>query len=89
MDKFLEILWGALAILALGGFFSIMYFSVGAFYDFSIKIKDENPGLWKLIGFNDKYLNDRDKWIRSCRISIALFSILILAILIPFMMMIK
>jgi hypothetical protein len=89
MDKLPEILWISLVVLALGGFFSVMYFGVGTFYDFCIKIKEDDPAIWKRIGFNDKYLNDRDKWIRYCRICFSLFAILLLAILILFMMMFK
>jgi hypothetical protein len=89
MEKLLELLWSSLAVLALGGFFSVMYFGVGTFYEFSIKIKEENPALWKRIGFNDKDLNDRDKWIRYCRICFSLFAILLIAIFILFLMMFK
>ena len=87
MEKLLEILWGSLGVCAVVAFFVVMYFSAGISYDFSIRTKRDNPELWKIIGFNDKYLNDREKWIRHTRIYIVLFTLLFLAILFPFIMM--
>ena len=46
-------------------------------------MKDNNPDLFKIVGSNEKYLNDKDKWIKHYRIYICLIMGLLITILAP------
>ncbi len=87
MTNVLEIIWGSLAILSLVGFFAVMYLSADTMYDFNIRIREDNKSLFNIIGSNEKYLNERDKWIRHYRIYLILIALLSLSIFIPFIIM--
>jgi len=76
MTNILEIIWGSLAILSLVGFFVVMYLGADKLYDFNIRIREDNKLLYKIIGSNERYINERDKWIRHYRIYLALIALL-------------
>jgi hypothetical protein len=88
MTNVLEIIWCSLAILSLVGFFVVMYLGAEKIYYFNIRIREENKLLFKIIGSNERYLNERDKWIRHYRMYLAFIALLSLSIIIPFIIII-
>jgi hypothetical protein len=74
----------ALILISLVSFFALFYTRAEQFYDFSRNLRDSNPTLFMIIGRNEKYLNDKAKWIRYHRLYILLMAMLFTSILIPF-----
>ncbi len=59
----------------------ILYATAGKLYDFHKGISDQYPRLFKAIGFNVKYINDRRSWILHYIIYATIIPIFMLLIL--------
>ncbi len=47
-------------------------------------MKDNNPDIFKIVGSNEQYLTDKNKWIKRYRIYLCLMTGLFITILAPF-----
>jgi hypothetical protein len=74
-------IWGILAIGLTILMIVLLFLNAGTIYDFNKKLKDENPFLFKLIGSNEKYLEDKDAWIKHQRLYIIFFALMLICIL--------
>ena len=64
-------------------FFGLFYVNAEKFYNYSKNMRDNNPVLFKIIGSNEKFLNDKEKWVRHFKVFTALILGLLLAIAAP------
>ena len=83
------LLWGIVSAVLLVALFALCYIHAELFYNFHKRLQDENPWLFKIVGQNEKYLDDKAKWVRHCRLYIILVGGLILAIFIPFLLIMQ
>jgi hypothetical protein len=51
-------------------------------YDDHLKMKENNPIMFRMVGYNEKYLKDRASWIRRLRIYLILMTGLMFSLLI-------
>ena len=75
-----------IALPVLGFFF---WAKAPALYDDHKKTKETNPFLFKLIGYNERYLGDRARWIRHFRMYVVLMSILMFSILLVILVSVR
>ena len=66
----MDILFLIFIIILFFAFFGLFYFNAEKLYWIQKNMKDNNPDLFKIVGSNEKYLNDKDKWIKHYRIYI-------------------
>lgn len=64
-------------------FFIILYFNAAKFYEFHYKLKKNHPAWFNLIGINEKYLYDKNKWIKHMRIYMALIFLAVIVTFLP------
>jgi hypothetical protein len=70
-------------------FFALFYFHAEVIYNHQNHLRNDNKILFKIFGQNEKYLDDKLKWIKHFRIYISLIFILVMSILIPFFFVIS
>ena len=58
-----------------------LWFHAPKLYDEHLNMKERNPLMFKLIGYNEKYLKDRASWMRRFRIYLVLMTVLMFSIL--------
>ena len=69
------ILTMALPILAI-----LFWAKAPSFYEYHRNLKEHYPRRFRLLGFNEKYIHYRDRWIRHYRAYVVLMTILMLSI---------
>jgi hypothetical protein len=74
----------AIILISLVSFFALFYARAEQFYDFSINLRGRNPALFMIIVRNEKYLEDKAKWIKHRKRYILLMGTLFTSVLIPF-----
>jgi hypothetical protein len=57
------------------------WFQAPKLYDYHLNMKEHNPLMFKIIGYNEKYLKDRALWIRRFRIYVVVMTGLMFSIL--------
>ena len=67
--------------VALPVFAIIFWTKAPSFYEYHRNLRDRNPRGFRLLGFNAKYIDDRDKWIRHYRTYLVLMTIFMFSIL--------
>lgn len=70
-------------------FFALLYFYAELIYKHHYTLRNENKILFKIFGQNEKYLEDKTKWIKHFKIYLSLIFILIMSILLPFFYVIR
>ncbi len=70
-------------------FFALFYFHAEVIYNHQSNLRNDNKFLFKIFGQNEKYLNDKAKWIKHFRIYISLIFVLVMSILLPFIFVIS
>ena len=81
-------LWGFLAISLPTIMLTILFLNTGKIYDYNLKMKNENPFLFKIFGMNEKYLDNKSAWVKHQRIFMAIVTLLLLCIMVPIVMFI-
>ena len=61
---------------------AIFYFSAETLYNFHYNLKKDDNPLFKIIGSNSKFIDDKDKWIKHYRLYLILMFILMLSIVV-------
>jgi hypothetical protein len=80
-------IWGILSIFIPIFIIVLLFVNVGKIYDYNLRMKNENPFLFKIIGMNEKYLADKSAWVKHQRVYIVLISLLLLCIMVPIVML--
>ncbi|MBN2688458.1 MAG: hypothetical protein JXR85_09835 [Deltaproteobacteria bacterium] len=70
-----------IVIIALAAVMLFFWISAGRIYESHHSTKKNHPFLFKLTGFNEKHLDDREKWVRHFRLQLILISVLFLCVL--------
>ena len=52
------------------------------FFQFHSTTRENHPTIFKIIGFNEKYIEDPKEWVRHFRLYVALIVVMITAILV-------
>lgn len=60
----------------------LLWFNAGKLYTLHSNIQRKSPLLFKIIGFNERYLGNSDLWIKYFRIYLVLFSVFFLALIV-------
>ena len=81
-------LWGFLAISLPTIMLTILFLNTGKIYDYNLKMKNENPFLFKIFGMNEKHLDNKSAWVKHQRIFMAIVTLLLLCIMVPIVMFI-
>jgi hypothetical protein len=70
-----------IVIIALAAFVLFFWIFAGRIYESHRITKQDHPFLFKITGFNEKHIDDREKWIRHFRIQLILLTILFFCVL--------
>jgi len=62
-----------LLLIPLGCIGLLLWFNADKIYDFHRTLKKEHPLLFKIIGYNERHLDNRPAWIKHFRIFITSF----------------
>lgn len=77
-----------LFVLFIAGLFitfsALLYFHAELIYNHHYNFRAKNKILFKIFGQNEKYLDDKAKWIMHFRVYLSLIFILFMSILFPF-----
>ncbi len=65
--------------------FWIFWSHAPKFYEFHRGLRQTNPVIFKMIGFNEKWLSNPDLWIKHFRFYVAIVVLLISAIFLTFL----
>lgn len=68
-------------ILIVGILLAILWVSAGRIYRSHAATKNLHPFLFKLFGFNERYIDDRERWIRTFRSQLVLILCLYVVVL--------
>ena len=72
MDTEIYVLVTALVSLA------VSYFCAEIFYNFYYNLKKDDNPIFKVIAYNSKFIDDKDKWIKHHRLySILIFTLIV------------
>ena len=64
-------------------FFALFYFNAEKFYEFQADLKTKDELSFKIFGSNNKYIDNKEKWIKHYKIFIVLIASLMVTIAIP------
>jgi len=66
-------------IVIVGGIF--FWLTADKVYQSHLNTKEHHPTLFKLTGFNVRYIGDREKWVKHFRIQLVLVVVLFVAVM--------
>lgn len=68
-------------IIVLAGITALFWIYADKIYQSHYKTKKDHPLLFRITGFNEKYLDNHDLWIKHFRIQLILIAVLFLCAL--------
>lgn len=75
----------AIMLVVLAGVAILFWFAAGTIYESHKRAREDHPFLFKITGFNEKYLDDPAGWIRHFRIQLVLLLLLFFTVLVALM----